>query len=87
MSVEEFKQMFYTSFRHSSELSKATVFEMLVPLILIKPGYVSISNVGQFIDFYNFAPVAISKIRHKNETSSELNLKASAAVSHRETWE
>mgnify|MGYP000262159693 CR=1 FL=1 len=46
MSADEFKSMFYTSFRHSSELSKATVYEMLMPLVQTKPGYVSISNLS-----------------------------------------
>lgn len=50
---------------------------MLVPLVQTKQGFVSISNLSQFIDFYNFAPVMISKIRHKNESSSDLFIKAS----------
>ena len=33
MSVEEFKKMFYTSFRHSNEESKDTIYKMLLPLI------------------------------------------------------
>ena len=75
MTIDEFKSMFYTSFRHSSEESKRTVFQMLLPLIQTEPGFVSIGNLSQFIDFYNFAPVLTSNVRHKNETSTELYLK------------
>jgi hypothetical protein len=75
MSVEDFKQMFYTYFRHSAENSKATIFEMLLPLIQTRPNFVSIASLSQFIDYYNFAPVYIQDIRHKNESSHDLDLK------------
>ena len=54
------------------------VMDMLLPLILIdqndKYEYVSIGKLSQFIDFYNFAPILISSIRHKNDTSGDLSL-------------
>ena len=34
MSVHDFKQMFFTAFRHSDIKSITTIYEMLVPLII-----------------------------------------------------
>ena len=42
---------------------------MLLPLIETDEKMVSIKLLSEFIDYYNFAPVTISLIRHKNETS------------------
>lgn len=33
MKVHDFKKMFYTAFRHSSDYNKKTVIDMLLPLI------------------------------------------------------
>lgn len=88
MKFSDFKKMFYTAFRHSSDYNKKTVIEMLLPLIETSwsgtesqnvddsPNckYVSIGKLSQFIDFYNFAPVLVSSIRHKNDTSGDLSL-------------
>lgn len=35
---------------------------------------VSIAFISSFIDFFNYQPVAICSIRHKNDTSPDLHL-------------
>lgn len=83
MKVEHFVKMFDTAFRHASDSDRNIVKEMLVPLIRVGEdiaqgeklaNYVSIGKLSQFIDFYNFAPVLISQIRHKNDTSGDLSM-------------
>lgn len=47
---------------------------MLLPLISIDIDKVSIGKLSLFIDFYNYYPVLVHKIRHKNDTSKDLYL-------------
>jgi hypothetical protein len=35
---------------------------------------VQIDKLSKFIDFYNYVPVMIHKIRHKNDTSDDLGI-------------
>lgn len=34
--------------------------------------YIQIEKLGKFIDFYNFVPIMINQIRHKNDSSDDL---------------
>lgn len=76
MTIPDFKKMFYTSFGRVSINHIDTIYEMLLPLILdgSHPGNVSIGNISQFIDFFNYVPVLIKDIRHKNDSSADLQL-------------
>jgi hypothetical protein len=49
---------------------------MLLPLIMDESHAenVSIDKMSRFIDFFNYVPVLIADIRHKNNSSTDLYL-------------
>ena len=34
--------------------------------------FIQIEKLGKFIDFYNYVPIMMNKIRHKNDSSDDL---------------
>jgi hypothetical protein len=46
ISIQEFKTMFYTSFRYSNDDSKDKIYKMLLPLVQTEQNFVSISNLS-----------------------------------------
>lgn len=34
--------------------------------------YIQIEKLAKFIDFYNFVPIMINQIKHKNDSSDDL---------------
>ena len=34
--------------------------------------FIQIEKLGKFIDFYNYVPIMMNKIHHKNDTSDDL---------------
>lgn len=81
MNKKDFKKMFYTFLGRTKEESKDKIFKMLLPIIKTveeKDGdvseFVSIGKLTNFIDFFNYVPLIISTIRHKNDSSEDLYL-------------
>ena len=76
MSVEDFKTMFFTSFGRSNQGNRNIIYQMLLPLVVEdddkEAKVVSIAKLSKFIDFFNYVPTMVNKIRHKNATSDDL---------------
>ena len=45
---------------------------MLIPVIQADEVNVSIGKLSNFIDFFNYYPLMVSSIKHKNTTSDDL---------------
>ncbi len=90
VSVEVFKKMFFTYFK--GEKKAFMIFDMLLPLIQVAydeaqdkvcedgpnvKHMIQIQKLTQFIDFFNYYPVNVPTIRHKND-SNELTFVLSA---------
>ena len=60
------------------DTNKQKIYDMTIPIIEVEdgegPNDVSIAKMSQFIDFYNYAPLMMSKIKHKNDSSEDLKL-------------
>lgn len=80
MSKQDFRKMFYTAFGRGQAEKTDTIYEMLLPIIQCEETTdndeeaVSIGKLSNFIDFFNYYPLAISTIKHKNDTSEDLYL-------------
>ena len=66
MSKEDFKKMLFTAFGRISTEKKEKVYEMIIPLVQTCEKNVSIPQLSAFIDFYNYAPLMMGTIKHKN---------------------
>ena len=81
MSKKEFKKMFFTFLGRTAEDNKNLIFKMLIPIIKTieedngeVQEFVSIGKLTNFIDFFNYVPLVISEIKHKNDSSEDLYL-------------
>lgn len=76
--------MLFTSFGRIPQANKQIVYDMLLTIISADPkvvedgadinveDFIQIEKLAKFIDFYNFVPIMINKIRHKNDSSDDL---------------
>ena len=72
MSKEDFKKMLFTAFGRIPNEKKEQVYKMIIPLVQVCEINVSIPQLSAFIDFYNYAPLMMTSIKHKNQTSQDL---------------
>lgn len=84
MSKKDFKKMLFTSFGRIPQANKQIVYDMLLTIISADPkvvedganinveDFIQIEKLAKFIDFYNYVPIMINKIRHKNDSSDDL---------------
>lgn len=84
LSKKDFKKMLFTSFGRIPQANKQIVYDMLLTIISADPkvledgadinveDFIQIEKLAKFIDFYNFVPIMINKIRHKNDSSDDL---------------
>ena len=77
MSQSDFKKMLFTAFGRKTDEFKQKIYDMVIPIIEVEDGDettkdVSIAKLSQFIDFYNYAPLMMCKIKHKNDSSEDL---------------
>jgi hypothetical protein len=74
MSKEDFKKMLYTAFGRIPNEKKEKIYSMIIPLVQVCDSNVSIAQLSQFIDFYNYVPLMMNSVKHKNETSADLGV-------------
>lgn len=84
LSKKDFKKMLFTSFGRIPQANKQIVYDMLLTIISADPkvvedgadinveDFIQIEKLAKFIDFYNYVPIMINKIRHKNDSSDDL---------------
>lgn len=66
MNKEDFKKMLFTAFARMDLEMKQQIFDLIIPIIQVDEHDVSIAQVSQFIDFFNYAPLMIGAVKHKN---------------------
>lgn len=78
MSIESFKKMFYTAHGRQDPQRVGKIYALLLPLCIDEnqkgengEEFISINKLGRFIDFYNYAPIFVHKVRHKNLCSED----------------
>lgn len=78
MSVELFKKMLFTAFGKKNVDMTECIFTILTPIISVKDQddgqtYISISELSLFIDFFNYYPFLLGKIKNKNVCSVKIS--------------